>query len=134
MATSVYSWDANPAVDRRLYPISNKRAQQEVLAGFSRYILLESGRTAIQRLPPKVIPINCDAMVAAECVGMSALIPFARVLNPMIAPAKLHYEIPHAGDRSVFARHRRSQISVSSRSLFNKQLVPPAVIVAQLAR
>ena len=35
---------------------------------------------------------------------------------------KLPYEIPHAGDRSIFARHHRSLIRVSSRNLFNGQI------------
>jgi hypothetical protein len=38
--------------------------------------------------------------------------------------AKLHYEMPMAGDRSAFARSRRHVISVSSRSLFNAQILP----------
>ena len=36
----------------------------------------------------------------------------------------LHYEIPHAGDRSIFARHHRSLIHVSSRNLFRHQAIP----------
>jgi hypothetical protein len=38
--------------------------------------------------------------------------------------AKLHYEIPMAGDRSIFARHRRKLLHPSSRSLFNTQILP----------
>lgn len=37
---------------------------------------------------------------------------------------KLHYEIPMAGDRSLFARHHRSLIQVSSRSKFSVQILP----------
>ena len=32
----------------------------------------------------------------------------------------LHYEMPHAGDRSIFARHHRPTISVSSRPAFSQ--------------
>lgn len=38
--------------------------------------------------------------------------------------APLHYEIPHAGDRSIFARHHRHLIHVSSRSKFSVQAIP----------
>lgn len=120
MSTSVYAWDANPAIDRRLYPLSNKRAEQEVFDGVSKFIILANGRTAIQRFRPG----GQDIFEKMESIGLSNLIPFGRVLNPMLAPKKLHYEIPHAGDRTCFARHRRRFIRVSSRSLFSRQILP----------
>jgi hypothetical protein len=53
-------------------------------------------------------------------IGVGNLIPFVK---PHSSGDRLHYEIPHAGDRSIFARHRRRLIRVSSRNLFSKQLI-----------
>lgn len=46
-------------------------------------------------------------------LGRGNVLPFSRATNPMLAPQKLHYEMPMAGDRSIFARHRRSLIKAS---------------------
>jgi hypothetical protein len=54
-------------------------------------------------------------------LGIGNLLPFARPHN---YGEKLHYEIPHAGDRSCFARHRPRHVRVSSRNLFSKQPIP----------
>lgn len=68
-------------------------------------------------------------------LGVGNLLPFAK---PRSDGAKLHYEIPMAGDRSLLHRHglyhRRDEygvmqvlgreISVSSRSLFSQQVLP----------
>lgn len=48
-------------------------------------------------------------------LGVGNAIPFSHVPNPMIAPARLHYEIPHAGDLGL-QRHFRSLIQVSGRT------------------
>jgi hypothetical protein len=54
-------------------------------------------------------------------LGIGNLIPFAR-LHPH--GDKLHYEVPMAGDRGCFARHRPRNLRVSSRSLFSRQPIP----------
>jgi hypothetical protein len=118
MSTSVYSWDSNPAVDRRLYPISTRRAEQEVVDGISKFVQLANGRLAIQRLPPEELEDNSSV---SESIGIGNLVPFGVVHHRMIAPKPLHYEVPMAGDRTVFARHRRRRILVSSRNLFSRQ-------------
>lgn len=46
-------------------------------------------------------------------IGVGNVLPFAKAHN---YGDKLHYEIPHAGDRGCFARHRRRMIRVSARS------------------
>lgn len=46
-------------------------------------------------------------------LGVGNLLPFAKENN---YGDKLHYEIPHAGDRGLFARHHRKLIRVSARS------------------
>jgi hypothetical protein len=64
-------------------------------------------------------------------IGVGNVLPFARLHN---YGDKLHYEMPMAGDRTCFARHRPRNIRVSSRSLFSKQAIPvhaiPAVAIA----
>ena len=46
-------------------------------------------------------------------LGIGNLLPFAK---PYSDGAKLHYEIPRAGDRSLFARHHRRSLSISARN------------------
>jgi hypothetical protein len=49
-------------------------------------------------------------------LGCGNLLPFGdRRANPLIPPHAMHYEMPHAGDRGTFARHRRKRIRVSGR-------------------
>ena len=54
-------------------------------------------------------------------LGIGNLLPFARLHN---YGEKLHYEVPMAGDRGCFARHRPRHLRVSSRSLFSRQPIP----------
>jgi hypothetical protein len=70
-------------------------------------------------------------------LGRGNLIPFSKSQNPYLAPQKLHYEIPRAGDlgmrrHGLFARtndegkrelHSHT-IQVSGRNLFSRQLLP----------
>ena len=114
MGMNVYAADANPAVDRRLYPLSKCRALQEVAVGISRLIMLADGRCAIQRLEAPCVDVS------GEPIGRSNLVPFGRASNPLFPPSKLHYEIPHAGDATPFLRHRRTLIEVSSRGMFSQ--------------
>lgn len=58
-------------------------------------------------------------------IGIGNVLPFARLHN---YGDKLHYEMPMAGDRGCFARHRPRNIRVSSRSLFSKQILPAVAI------
>jgi len=46
-------------------------------------------------------------------LGRGNLLPFAKKPDPT---HKLHYETPMAGDRGIFARHRRKRIRVSGRT------------------
>lgn len=47
-------------------------------------------------------------------LGVGNALPFSRISKPLIAPSKLHYEIPHAGDVG-YMRHYRPLIHVSGR-------------------
>lgn len=101
-----------------------------VSKGVARYLVR---KLLARRVGPRVIQmvrivLSCAQDVAAAVIdgplGTGNLIPFARAHNPFLAPQKLHYETPHAGDRSIFARHRRPLIRVSHRNLFAKQAIP----------
>jgi hypothetical protein len=46
-------------------------------------------------------------------LGIGNVLPFSRPTDPL---HHSHYEIPMAGDRTCFARHRRKKIRVSARS------------------
>lgn len=61
--------------------------------------------------------VNAAKKVCDGPLGIGNVLPFAKAHN---YGDKLHYEMPMAGDRSPFARHRRTRIEVSSRALFSK--------------
>lgn len=131
MYFNVYDWDSIPGADRRLYSLSRKRAQELVLSGAAKFLALPDGRRVIQKLPPIEMQL--------ERVGFNEknLIAFGRgPLGIWQAPDKLHYEIPRAGDRTIFARHRRRLVRVSSRNQIwpGSRLQPlpsPALAAAQ---
>jgi hypothetical protein len=130
MSIRVYGSDQDPAVGIFLYRCSNSSGTNIVTSGRGRFIKFTidgTERRAVQLLEGAEA---CDDALAKESIGLSALIPFGRVLNPMLAPQPLLYEIPHAGDRTCFARHRRHKIRVSSRSRFSRQVLPAAAISA----
>jgi len=123
MSRRVYGAANNPLVDHFLYKCSETSAADALAAGRAKQIVDGEGRNAIQLT--EGAPAH-DVIEVMESVDLSAVIP-ARVLNPLVAPDKLPYEIPHAGDRSIFARHHRSLIRVSSRNLFNGQILSTEV-------
>lgn len=92
MSHSVFAWDVNPAVDRRLYPISDNRATELVDEERAKFITLSNGRRAIQLLP--------DEAVLAERSARNNLIPFGRVFNKLMHPPSLNYPIPAIGART----------------------------------
>jgi len=57
-------------------------------------------------------------------IGVGNLLPFARLKN---YGDKLHYELPPAGYHYWHNRFDRKQTSVSSRSLFTRQILPGAI-------
>ncbi|HEX3941602.1 MAG TPA: hypothetical protein VHX11_08990 [Acidobacteriaceae bacterium] len=46
-------------------------------------------------------------------LGVGNLLPFSKEKS---TGDRLHYEMPHAGDRTTFARHRRKRLSISPRN------------------
>lgn len=127
MSIRVYGADQNPAVDHFLYRCSCSSGASILSSKRGRPIVDRDGRRAVQLLAGAD---TCNDAMTKELVGLNNLIPFGRVLNPMLAPQKLHYEIPMAGDRSIFARHRRPAITVSGRAVFSQ----PGVQWANYAR
>jgi hypothetical protein len=119
MSIRVYGSEQNPAVDVFLYRCSNSSGASLIASGGGFMITDGDGRRAIQ------LKVSTTTKAESrESIGRSALIPFGRAQNPMLAPKPLHYEIPMAGDRTCFARHRRRLIPVSSRSMFSHQVLP----------
>jgi hypothetical protein len=123
MSIRVYGAEQDPAQSIFLYRCSNTSGANILASKRGRLVIDGTGRRAVQLLDGAD---TCDDALAKESIGLSALIPFGRVLNPMLAPQPLHYEIPHAGDGTCFARHRRRRIQVSSRSKFSRQVLPAA--------
>lgn len=60
-------------------------------------------------------------------LGVGNALPFFKVQNPLLQPTKLHYEIPHANDRGIYARHHRKFIRVSARSRHSQQFIAEAI-------
>jgi len=94
MSLRVFAWDANPAVDRHLYPQSNRRAAELVSTHRADYIQLPDGRIAVQlRATPEER--------SEKSVGRANLVPFGRIYSKLMQPPALHYEIPHANDLGI---------------------------------
>ena len=97
MSLRVFAADANPCVDAFLYRQSNLRGEEIVSSGRGTFITLADGRRAVQLLPLK--PKDAFEREIREVFRESAaLLPIYRCQNPLIAPEKLHYEIPMAND------------------------------------
>lgn len=88
----MFSWELNPAVDRFSYRLSNRRAQDLVSDGDGFFLTLPDGRKAVQLYPPEE--------VLQERSARNHVLPFGRVLNKLMAPPSINYEIPAACDHS----------------------------------
>jgi hypothetical protein len=98
MRMNVYEWNALPGVDRRLYPLSAKRAQEFVSDGHAKFILLPSGHRAIQKLPP--------VEILADRAARNTLTPYGRgPVGLQNQPPRLHYPVPAIGDHRLSWRY-----------------------------
>jgi hypothetical protein len=88
----------------------------------ARYLLRKAlaipvGYKLIQRVKPResqgFILICSSSRFWDGPMGIGNVLPFSRPTDP---GHHSHYEIPMAGDRGPFARHRRKKIKVSARS------------------
>lgn len=100
--------------ERHSYRCSETSAGDALAAGRAVPVVDGDGRLSIQLVDAR----QCAEVAAHESIGRSNILPFTRGSNPLLAPDKFHYEIPRAGDRGIFARHRRRRIRVSGRSQF----------------
>jgi hypothetical protein len=86
----VFAWDANIAVDPRLYKLSEIRAAEEVGKGKARYVTPPDGRLSIQLEPP--------VEVLLERSARNSLVPFGRgVIGKLKHPPNLNYPVPACG-------------------------------------
>lgn len=92
MRISVFAWDANPAVDRRLYPVSVTQAVSMLAEKRVQELTLPDGRRALQKLPPLEI---------LEKRAARSLVPFGRVYDKLMHPPKLNYSVPAVADRNL---------------------------------
>lgn len=102
MSTRVYGWDQNPAVDRFSYRCSNSSAAHAIGKGEAKPIVDGDGRRAIQ-LVERVEFSLPEAQKLGYAISAEW---YLKVIKTRSEGDKLHYEIPMAGDRSTFARHR----------------------------
>lgn len=102
MSTRVYGRDQNPAVDQRLYRCSNTSALEAIRKGDARPIIDGEGRHAIQL----VERVEFSLPEAAKLGFVISPDWYLKVIKTRSEGDKLHYEIPMAGDRGAFARHR----------------------------
>jgi len=107
MSIRVYGAEQNPATDHFLYRCSCSSGASLLATGRGLTVIDGDGRRAVQLLHG--IETRNDAFDLAERVGLSNLIPFGRVLNPMLAPQKLHYEVPMAGASHVLSGDRSTR-------------------------
>ena len=80
--------------------------------------MLASGEIRICMNPhtDKAMGYRLVAQLSERITSIASLLP-GRTYDPMMQPPSLNYEIPHAGDRGIFARHRRKFIRVSARKI-----------------
>jgi hypothetical protein len=104
MSTRVYGWDQNPIVDQRLYRCSNSSAAEALRKGEAVAIIDGEGRRAIQLCER----VEFSLPEAAKLGYVVSPDWYLRVIKTRSEGDKLHYEIPMAGDRGSFARHRPS--------------------------
>jgi hypothetical protein len=112
MSRRVYGWDANPLVDRFAYRCSNSSAQAALADDIAFEITDGEGRRAIQLYEPEDTFGIYEPILAVRTSANTIL----RFIKTHCQGDKLHYEIPHAGDRSTRARHHRRRIRPSHRT------------------
>lgn len=91
----MFAWDTDPIADSEsyLYRQSENRGADLVEQDRGTFILLPNGRRAVQLFPPLEV---LQEQSARNCVT-----PFGRLINKLMAPPNLHYEIPAEGDHRL---------------------------------
>ena len=78
---------------------------------------LPSNKRKPRAMPPSREVEKTKHILFDGPLGVGNLLPFAK---PRCDGAKLHYELPPAGDRTPYQRSRRKLIKVSSRGVFSQ--------------
>lgn len=117
MSRRVYGWDQNPLADRHPFRCSNSSAAYAIENGIAFEVIDGDGRAAIQLAEPT--PFEQSLRAAARDESLCSAKAVLQFVRTHCTGDKLHYEIPHAGDRSLYARHRRRLVHVSGRSIFD---------------
>ncbi|HLZ49228.1 MAG TPA: hypothetical protein VKP61_00620 [Candidatus Acidoferrum sp.] len=130
MSTRVYGWDQNPDVDRFCFRCSNSSAENALRIGRAFEVIDADGRRAIQLVEPDENAGYISETVLGFALSANNVMRFIKTSQQ---GDRLHYEIPHAGDRGIFARHHRKFIRVSARSgmrYLRAAAVPPTAPLA----
>lgn len=104
MRLSIWSYDANPAVDRRLLKLSLSRCEADVLSGRLVWIDIQEKSKGCMTRPPTGF-VRDSLLLSDGPLGVGNLLPFARVQKKIdgglhLAPDKINYPIPACGARS----------------------------------
>lgn len=105
-------------IGKRLIQMVNAKAKDAIKQA-------KAARDAAKKIVEKVVIGFWDGPL-----GRGNLLPFAKAHN---YGDKLHYEMPHAGDRTAFARSRRKEFHPSSRPIFNQPGIQWANYVRQVS-
>lgn len=96
----MFAWDVDPKADPFAFSCSqsNRRAGLIVEEKQGRFITLPDGRLAVQKFPPEEVLLERAARNCVTSLG--------RVLDKMMHPPSLHYEVPAIGDHRLRWRYR----------------------------
>lgn len=100
MSLRVFAWDKDPIADPFAFSClqSNRRAALIVEEQQGRFITLPDGRLAVQKFPPKEVLLERAARNCVTSLG--------RILDKMMDPPALHYEVPAVGDHRLRWKRR----------------------------
>lgn len=101
MSIRVFAWDVDPIEDPESYLYRQSENRGEALVREQQrgtFLFLPNGRRAIQLFPPPE--------VLQEQSARNFISPLGRILNKLMHPPGLHYEVPAVGDRRLSWRYR----------------------------
>ena len=104
MRLSIWSYDANPAVDPRLLKLSISRCELDVIAGLLVWVDPKDKTKGCLTSPPAGYRPAGDEEPDDGPIGVGNLLPFSRVQKQIdglhLAPDKIRYPIPALGARN----------------------------------
>jgi hypothetical protein len=93
MSIRVYGGRQNPAVDPFLYRCSNSSGEFTVSSGRGKFITAPDGRLAVQLLS--------GVKTMRERARRNPIKVFARVIDKLTHPPRLHYPVPAVADHRL---------------------------------